>query len=48
MQIRHLSSAGHKQAVLVSNWMRERMTDVLVISDNPYMANSVNLTMEGQ
>ena len=44
LQIRHLSSAGHKQAVLVSNWMRERMTDVLVIADNPYMANSVNLT----
>ncbi len=44
LQIRHLSSAGHKQAVLVSNWMRERMTDVLVIADNPYMVNSVNLT----
>ncbi len=44
LQIRHLSSAGHKQATLVSNWMRERMTDVLVISDNPYMTNSVNLT----
>ncbi len=44
LQIRHLSSAGHKQAVLVSNWMRERMTDVLVIADNPYMINSVNLT----
>jgi PAS domain S-box-containing protein len=44
LQIRHLSSAGHKQAMLVSNWMRERMTDVLVIADNPYMANSVNLT----
>jgi len=44
LQIRHLSSAGHKQAVLVSNWMRERMTDVMVIADNPYMANSVNLT----
>jgi PAS domain S-box-containing protein len=44
LQIRHLSSAGHKQAVLVSNWMRERMTDVLVVADNPYIANSVNLT----
>ncbi len=44
LQIRHLSSAGHKQAVLVSNWMRERMTDVMVIADNPYMVNSVNLT----
>ncbi len=44
LQIRHLGSAGHKQATIVSNWMRERMTDVLVIADNPYMANSVNLT----
>ncbi len=44
LQIRHLGSAGHKQATLVSNWMRERMTDVLVIADNPYMVNSVNLT----
>ena len=44
LQIRHLSSAGHKQTVLVSNWMRERMTDVLVVADNPYIANSVNLT----
>ena len=44
LQIRHLDSVGHKQALLVSNWMRERMKDVLVISDNPYMVNSVNLT----
>ena len=44
LQIRHLSSAGQKQAVLVSNWMRERMTDVLVVADNPYIANSLNLT----
>ena len=28
----------------MSTWMRERMTDVLVVADNPYMANSVNLT----
>ena len=44
LQIRHLDSVGHKQALLVSNWMRERLKDVLVISDNPYMVNSVNLT----
>ena len=43
MQILHLDSIGSKQATLVSNWMRERMTDVLVISDNPYMVDSVNL-----
>ncbi len=40
----NLEIVGEKQAVLVSTWMRERMKDVLVISDNPYMANSVNLT----
>ena len=40
----NLEIVGKKQAVLVSTWMRERMKDVLVISDNPYMANSVNLT----
>ncbi|MHC4454671.1 MAG: hypothetical protein ACYSWS_08235 [Planctomycetota bacterium] len=44
MQILHLDSIGSKQAMLVSNWMRERMKDVLVLSDNPYMINSVNLT----
>ena len=45
MQILHLDSVGSKQAMLVSNWIRERMKDVLVLSDNPYMVNSVNLTM---
>ena len=39
----NLEIVGGKQAVLVSNWMRERMKDALVIADNPYMANSVNL-----
>ena len=39
MQILHLDSIGSKQAMLVSNWMRERMKDVLVLSDNPYMIN---------
>ena len=39
----NLEIVGEKQAVLVSTWMRERMKDVLVIADNPYMANSVNL-----
>ena len=36
------------QALLVSNWMRERMKDVLVISDNPYMFNSVNFTRKNR
>ncbi len=40
----NLEIVGEKQAVLVSTWMRERMKDVLVIADNPYMANSMNLT----
>ncbi|MBT6227198.1 MAG: cache domain-containing protein, partial [Candidatus Scalindua sp.] len=40
----NLEIVGKKQAVLVSNWMRERMKDVMVIADNPYMANSVDLT----
>jgi hypothetical protein len=39
----NLEIVGKKQAVLVSTWMRERMKDVLVIADNPYMANSVIL-----
>ena len=42
--IDNLEIVGKKQAHLVSNWMRERMKDVMVIADNPYMANSVNLT----
>jgi len=42
----NLEIVGKKQAVLVSTWMRERMTDVLVVADNLYMANSVNLTMK--
>ncbi len=46
MQILHLDSVGSKQARLVSIWMRERMKDVLVLSDNPYMVNSVKLTKE--
>jgi PAS domain S-box-containing protein len=40
----NLEIVGEKQAVLVSTWMRERMKDALVIADNPYMANNVNLT----
>ncbi len=43
-QILHLNSIGSKQSMLVSNWMGERMKDVLVLSDNPYMINSVNIT----
>ncbi len=40
----NLEIVGKKQAVLVSTWMHERMKDVLVVADNPFMANSMNLT----
>ncbi len=39
----NLEIVGEKQAVLVSTWMHERMKDVLVVSKNPFMANSVDL-----
>ena len=39
-----LEITGHKQAELVSSWMRERMKDTLVVANNPYMANSVEVT----
>ena len=42
----NLEVIGHKQAELVTTWMRERMKDVIVISSNPYMINSVNVTVE--
>jgi len=40
----NLEIVGKKQAVLVSTWMHERMKDVLVVADNLFMANSMNLT----
>ncbi len=40
----NLEIVGKKQAKLVSNWLRERVKDVLVFADNPYMVDSVNLT----
>ncbi|MCP5004569.1 MAG: PAS domain S-box protein, partial [Planctomycetes bacterium] len=44
MQVRHLESLGHRQTVLVSNWMHERMIDAIVVAGNPYIVDSVNLT----
>ena len=38
----NLEIVGKKQAVLVSTWMHERMKDALVISNSPFMANSVH------
>lgn len=40
----NLEVIGHKQAELVSTWMRERMKDVLVIAANPFMSKSANIT----
>ncbi len=37
----NLETVGNKQADLVSTWMRERMKDVIVVANNPYVANSV-------
>jgi len=38
----NLEIIGNKQAELVSTWMHERMKDALVISNGPFMADSVN------
>jgi PAS domain S-box-containing protein len=35
-----LEIIGHKQAELVTTWMRERMKDVIVIAENPFMRKS--------
>ncbi|MDP6923771.1 MAG: PAS domain S-box protein [Candidatus Scalindua sp.] len=40
----NLEVIGNKQAELVSTWMHERMKDALVISNGPFMADSVNTT----
>ncbi|MFV1977437.1 MAG: cache domain-containing protein [Candidatus Scalindua sp.] len=37
----NLETVGSKQANIVSSWMKERMTDVIVVANNPYVANSV-------
>jgi len=43
----NLEIVGKKQAVLVSTWMHERMKDALVISNSPFMANSVHTAKGG-
>jgi PAS domain S-box-containing protein len=40
----NLKAIGHKQAELVSTWMRERMKDVIVVASNPNLVNSVKIT----
>ncbi len=39
-----LEVIGHKQAELVSTWMRERMKDALVVAGNPLMVKSAKIT----
>ena len=43
----NLEVIGNKQAELVSTWMHERMKDALVISNSPFMANSVHTAKGG-
>ncbi|MGR3301715.1 MAG: cache domain-containing protein [Candidatus Scalindua sp.] len=40
----NLEVIGHKQAELVSTWMRERMKDVIVTAANPFMSKSASIT----
>ena len=37
----NLETVGSKQADIVSSWMSERKTDVIVVANNPYIANSL-------
>jgi PAS domain S-box-containing protein len=40
----NLEAIGHKQAELVTTWMRERMKDVIVVASNSNVVNSVKIT----
>lgn len=44
--IRNLDGIGHKQVELVTNWMQERMKNVSVIADNPFMLKCAKITKE--
>ena len=37
----NLETVGNKQADIVSSWMTERKTDVIVVANNPYIADSL-------
>ena len=37
----NLETVGSKQADIISSWMSERKTDVIVVANNPYIANSL-------
>jgi PAS domain S-box-containing protein len=40
----NLEVIGHKQAELVSTWMSERIKDILVIAENPFILKSAKIT----
>lgn len=44
--IRNLDGIGHKQAELVTNWMYERIKNVGVIAENPFMIKCAKITKE--
>src|SRR3990172_8887757 len=44
--IRNLDGLGHKQAELVTNWMRERIKDARVIASNPMIARCAKIVRE--
>lgn len=44
--IRNLDGIGHKQAELVTHWMYERIKNVGVIAENPFMITCAKITKE--
>lgn len=48
VQIRNLDGIGHKQAELVTGWMHERMRNVNVVANNPFMAKCAKIKREDQ
>ncbi|MEP9411362.1 MAG: PAS domain S-box protein, partial [Candidatus Brocadia sp.] len=44
--IRNLDGIGHKQAELVTTWIRERMKNARVIANNPLMVKCAKITKE--
>ncbi|MCR4290725.1 MAG: PAS domain S-box protein [Candidatus Scalindua sp.] len=46
MAMDNLKVIGHKQTDLVNTWMHERQKDLILVSNNPYMVNSVNFTIK--
>ena len=43
----NLETVGNKQSDIVSSWMTERKTDVIVVANNPFVANSLKSAGEG-